>query len=72
MTKPVSKITLEEMLQEVERELNIRKPFYQKQIEYRKMSRDVAIRQYNRLLAVKHHLETEIKKKGVQKGLFNT
>jgi hypothetical protein len=68
--KSVHQISIEEMLEEVDRELGMRKHFYRKQVEGRKMSRARAHQQYTRLEAVKLLLDRLRIEKGSQTKLF--
>lgn len=61
MVKPANEYTLQEQLEEVERELKMRKSFYERQIAQKRMRRDTANAQYNKLLAVRNTLKSLIK-----------
>lgn len=51
------KFTLEDMIKELARELAMRKSFYKKQIELRKMTKDKANKQYGAMEAALKRLE---------------
>lgn len=69
--KTEADITPEEMVQELARELAMRREFYRKQVEYGKMTREKANRQYLRLAAAKTFIENVLKNQPKQGDLFN-